>query len=215
VAESEPFPDLHAVTYDVNIYLDVAELLGPPFSWDKVRAFMAKNSGLTLPHHPDRRVDSVHAIAVAMSGMFVRPEPLEVWSSNHIADLVELKASQPRDGATAELRGLGWTATDARDLLIDFHDDLIFEMSGGGLVDLVGIDGRPPLSHEDACVFTTAAEAAADTIPPPHRYCVTRDERFRNATLPDRALVLFPHEFVAMVHKSRRAMSIRALRQAP
>jgi len=149
---------------------------------------------------------------VTTSGNFAGPEPLEVWSSNHIDQLLIFKAMQPREAPTSEERGLGWGREEAETLLHDFLYDLIFDRTGGGLVELDGVDGHPPLDHEDACVFTTALQAADDAAPPSIKYCVTRDRQFRRATkLNANVLILYPDEFVALVQRSRRALAMRRI----
>lgn len=215
-ASDSAYPDLHTVVFDVNVYLDVAALVGPPFTWEKFQDLSVQHGRCALPNHPDRRVDSLRAISVCLNGRFAGPEPLEVWTSEHINSLVELKATQPVDGPTPEEQGLGWSAADARDLLIDLVEDLVYDKTEGGAVQLIGIEGRPPLSHEDACVFTTAVGAAQETLPPSIKYCVTRDEQFRKAHgLNPNVTVLFPDEFVAMVRRSRTALAMRTMRTSP
>ncbi|GLY02378.1 hypothetical protein [Actinoplanes sp. NBRC 101535] len=108
-AHHEAEPDLHTVVFDLNILLDVADLLGPPFTWDKFRDAAARHSQAPVPNRADSRVDSLRAVALTTTGRFAGPELLEVWTSDHIADLLVLKARQPRDGAIAETRGLGWS----------------------------------------------------------------------------------------------------------
>jgi hypothetical protein len=73
-----------------------------------------------------------------------------VWTSDHIADLFVLKARQPRDGATAETRGLGWSPDDAVNLLHDFLYDLAYDMTNGGRIEIVNVDGHPPLTQEES-----------------------------------------------------------------
>ncbi|WP_213006092.1 hypothetical protein [Paractinoplanes toevensis] len=205
-------PNLHTVVFDVNVLLDVAELLGPPFTWDKFTDMAARHSATPTPHLADRRVDSLRAIALTQSGRFAGPEMLEVWTSKHIDDLLVRKATQPRDGGTPEASGLGWSREDAEDLLQDLLYDLVFDMTGGGLVNFDGVEGHPPLDHEDACVFTTALQAADESLPPSIKYCVTRDYAFRRAPhLSSNVLVLYPDEFVRLVQRSRQAVAMKQL----
>ncbi|WP_146246730.1 hypothetical protein [Actinoplanes xinjiangensis] len=212
-AHHEAEPDLHTVVFDLNILLDVADLLGPPFAWDKFRDAAARNSQAPVPNRADSRIDSLRAVALTTTGRFAGPELLEVWTSDHIADLLVLKARQPRDGATAESRGLGWSPEDAENLLHDFLYDLVYDMTNGGRIEIVNVDGHPPLDHEDACVFTTALQAADDAAPPSIKYCVTRDRGFRQATnLNPNVLVLYPHEFVTLVRRTRGALAAKKMR---
>ncbi|BCY13134.1 hypothetical protein [Actinoplanes sp. L3-i22] len=213
VQRSAAEPDLHTVVFDVNILLDVADLLGPPFAWEKFRDTAARESRSPVPHPTDRRVDSLRAVALTTSGRFAGPELLQVWTSDHIDRLVVAKATQPRHGATAETRGLGWSAEHADGLLHDFVYDLVFDMTGGGRIEILAVDGHPPLDHEDACVFTTALQAADDAAPPSIKYCVTRDRAFRRApNLHPDVLILHPDEFVMLVRRSRGALATRKMR---
>ncbi|GIF23849.1 hypothetical protein BJ973_004460 [Actinoplanes tereljensis] len=209
----EAEPDLHTVVFDVNILLDVAELLGPPFSWDKFRDTAARHSMKPVPNRADNRIDSLRAVALTTTGRLAGPEPLEVWTSDHIDKLLVHKATQPRGGATAETRGLGWSAADADGLLHDFLYDLVYDMTGGARIEIQAVDGHPPLDHEDACVFTTALAAADDAAPPSIKYCVTRDRAFRTAaSLNPNVLVLYPHEFITLVRRSRNALVVKRMR---
>jgi hypothetical protein len=209
---NQPEPDLHTVVFDVNILLDVAEIVGPPFTWDKFNDAAAKNSLKPVPNRADRRVDSLRAVAVTSTGRLVGSEMLEVWSSAHIDELLVRKATQPRNGLSPETRGIGWSSEDAQTLLHDFLYDLVFDMTGGGRVELDGVDGHPPLDHEDACIFTTALQAADDATPPSIKYCVTRDRCFRQATnLNSNVLILYPDEFVQLVQRSRGALAMKRM----
>lgn len=215
VPDSE-YADLHTVVFDVNVYLDVARLVGAPFSWEKFELAAAQFTGSPVPNVRDRRADSLRAISFCLEGRFAGKDRIQVWTSHHIDELVRLKACQPTDGPTPEESGLGWSEDDAYGLLEDLVHDVVFDKTEGGLATYVGVDGHPPLSHEDACVFTTAQAAAVDEAPPSIKYCVTRDRRFRNATgLDDRVLRLYPSEFVEMTLRSRRAVAMRAMRPAP
>jgi hypothetical protein len=120
----------------------------------------------------------------------------------------------PRDGATPETRGLGWSAEDAEELLHGFLYDLVFDMTNGGRIEILAVDGHPPLDHEDACLFTTALTAARDAAPPSIKYCVTRDRAFRQASdLTPNVLILYPHEFIGLVRRSRGALAAKKMRR--
>jgi hypothetical protein len=195
--------DCHAVVYDVNVYLDVAELLGSPFSWSKFNDAAALHQSTPL-RGPDRRVDSLRALALATTGRFAGPQPLQVWTSDHIDGLVATKACQPLIAEHPDDRGLGWTRAQAEDLVEDLVWDLVFGMSGGGSLDVTTSYGSPPLSHEDGLVYRTAERCGLEkTI----RYCVTNDKQFRQAELPGSIDVLYPHEWILLVRRSRFAAS--------
>ncbi|MEV6348451.1 hypothetical protein [Actinoplanes sp. NPDC051851] len=201
------------MVFDVNVLLDVADLVGPPFTWEKFRDAATRCGAAPVPCQADRRFDSLRAVALTTSGRFAGPELVEVWTSDHIDGLLVRKARQPRDGETAETRGLGWSAEHAEDLLHDFLYDLVYDVTGGARMEILAVDGHPPLDHEDACVFTTALQAARDVAPPSIKYCVTRDRGFRQATgLSGNVLVLYPDEFIALVRRSRNALAMRRMR---
>ncbi|MFI5930902.1 hypothetical protein [Actinoplanes sp. NPDC051494] len=197
----------------MNILLDVADLLGPPFTWAKFNESAVRNNAAPVPNQRDRRVDSLRAVAVTTTGRFAGPDLLQVWSSDHIDQLLVRKAHQPRNGGVPESCGLGWSLDDAEALLVDLLDELVYEKTGGGRVEIVGVSGNPPLDHEDARVFTTALAAAGDAAPPSIKYCVTRDRRFRSASgLSDNVLVRYPDEFLDLVRRSRAALAVGKMR---
>ena len=64
VPERNAAPDERVlVVLDVNIYLDMARLLGDPFSWDAFDAALAVHATEPNPHPADARIDSLRAIA--------------------------------------------------------------------------------------------------------------------------------------------------------
>lgn len=194
----------NAVVFDVNVYLDVAELLGPPFTWEKFATAAARYRGLPL-NGQDRRIDSLRAIAVATSGKFTTHVPLQVWTSDHIDDLVALKAGQPKDGGCPEDCGLGWSPDDAAALVDDLVWDLVYDKSGGGACRNVEIPyGSPPLSHEDGIVYRTAEQCGDEAI----KYCVTNDRTFRTADLPGDITVLYAYEWVDLIRRSRARIAM-------
>lgn len=86
----------HAVVFDCNVYLDVARLIGPPFSWEKFSATTAKIARDGVPHPRDASFDSLRAVALSTSGRFAAGEVLEVWTNDHIERLVDLIAQSRR-----------------------------------------------------------------------------------------------------------------------
>ena len=202
-------PDTHVVVFDINIYLDVAALLGPPFTWAKFHDAATKHSDDPLPHRDDPRIDSLRALALCLSKRYAGHEPLEVWTSAHIDRLVVRKAGQPDDRSLPdEDRGLGWTATEAEDLQDDLIAGLVYDLTSGGTVGEVGIaEGSPPLSNEDGRVLRTAVEVDTDHAV---RYCITQDRKFRRCgpQLLVNVQVLNAHEWVELVRKSRRMFAM-------
>ncbi len=205
----------HVVVFDCNVYLDVACLLGSPFSWEKFDAAAARVVKETVPHPCDRAVDSLRAIAACTSGRFAGDETVEVWTNAHIDAIVRYKAAKssiadPRTG----LRGLGWSRGCAQALV----DDLIFgtahRSSGGTLGDHYP-DGNPPLDHEDGMVYGACRRLASED-PLAHVYCVTNDKGFliayREERLNDHSRVLTPSMFVGLIRAARVQYSMRQMK---
>jgi hypothetical protein len=204
--------DVHLVVFDANVYLDVARLVGEPFSWTRFNEIAAQLSTVNVPHPTDRANDSLRAIATTMSGRFVGVEPLQVWTSDHIDNLVGRKASQQTSAQIDEDRGLGWSEENAESLVYDLVGDLVFLLSKGESVGEVQIAyASPPLSHEDGCVYRTVEAAGSGSIFY-RRYCVTRDKDFRTARLPGDITVLYPWEWVEFVRKAKNIYAASAMR---
>lgn len=210
-------PQRHIIVHDCNVYLDVASIVGPPFTWAKFDAAAARLAGDPLPH-PDRANDSLRAIAVCTSGRFAGNETLEVWTNAHIDTVVYNKAcaSTTPDPETG-YRGLGWSDEDARSLV----DELIHGLaarSNGGLLGSTFPDGNPPLDHEDGMVFGACRELASED-PLANVYCVTRDRGFIRAfeegSLSTHSRVVSPTLIVQAVRTARTAYSTRAMRPNP
>jgi hypothetical protein len=193
--------ELHLAVFDCNIYLDVARILGAPFSWARFNAEAAKSTQLGVPAD-DRRVDALRAVAVSMSGRFAGPHLLEVWTSNHIDDLVWRKAVQD----------LGWSTEDASGLVEDLVREVVYDRSGGGSVGDVQIAwGCPPLDHEDGCVYATSRDAGEAGVASSVRYCITNDRGFREQAPFSNVVTLYAWEWVELVRASRRRLAMRNL----
>jgi hypothetical protein len=216
--DSNPSVNLtnHIVVFDVNVYLDVATLLGSPFSWEKLQRAAAQLAGAGAPvPHRDPRCDSLRAISVCSSGRLAGfSHPLQVWTSPHIDALVRHKAVQADDEAAyPEDRGLGWEARAAQGLV----DDLIWgivERTGGDTVGMHYPFGNPPLDHEDGMVYGACKEAAGGDVLC-ERYCVTNDQEFISADLPGYARVMSPATFVRLVRSARFRLSTAAMKPVP
>lgn len=204
----------HFVVFDVNVYLDVARLLGPPFTWEKFSARSAAVAADPCPH-PDPACDSLRAIAVCMSGRFAGSEQVEVWTNAHIDKIVQGKA---RESVTPDpetgFKGLGWSLADAQNLVADLVYGLIEISDGGTLGGDHYPDGNPPLDHEDGMVYG-ACRFLADQDPLGRVYCVTRDRGFlaayKEGQLDEHSVVLPPAAFVALVRAARTRLSIQAM----
>ena len=192
------------VVFDVNVYLDVAELLGPPFSWASLQHKMAQVAGYVVPWVEDERVDSLKAIAYSSRGHVIPGEPLEVWSSDHVDDMVFWKATQAPNPSDPDDGGLGWSDADATTLLEHLVRDLVYDKTNGGGIPVTKPHGWTAVSHEDGQVFETAYRAGDFEASP--RICVTRDNDFREANpyLSARVDVMYPWEFVQYLQKASR-----------
>jgi hypothetical protein len=193
------------VVFDVNIYVDLAELIAQPFEWEKLEAAAAGHWGDTLPHNDNARYDSLRAVLMSKSGDVGTGETLEVWTSKHIDDLVISKVNE----RAIDTAGDAWTRANA----VDFHDQLVntlvFDMTRGGSAGRVPDPlNNPPLDWEDGCVMRTAVSAG--DVPESPRYCVTRDEPFREACrkgqLEPSVQVLYPHEWIISLRNARNPL---------
>lgn len=190
------------VVLDVNVFIDVAELLGAPFTWEKFEAKAAEVKSLPVPYVADERIDCLRAISYCRQAEVIPGEPLEVWTSKHIDDLVAHKAEQPTTANRPEDRGLGWSRADALELTERLVRDLVEETYGDTVKEIQGHIWTRPLSHEDGCVYKTAYQAGDDELSP--RICVTRDGPFRQANLGPRVTLYHPDEFILYLRDARK-----------
>lgn len=214
MVRGEDDPRRHIVVFDCNIYLDVACLLGPPFSWGKFDAAAARVAKTRVPHPVDRAYDALRAIAACASGRFAGDETVEVWTNSHINKIVRSKAVQSTEPGPDGYRGLGWDQAEAQSLVTDLIYG-VAERSNGGVLDGHYPDGNPPLDYEDGMVYGACRHLAA-TDPLARVYCVTRDKGFLKAhkdeRLSDHSKVLTPSAFVALIRMARAQYSIRRMR---
>lgn len=201
--------DRHLVVFDVNVYLDVAELVGEPFSWDRFEQLAQHHASDRLPHPTNRQIDALRAVAVSRSGRFIGGQPLEVWTSSHINGLVVGKAEER----------LSWDPASCESLLQDLVYDLVYELSGGGSMGRVEkTEGSPPLDNEDGRVFATAYTAPSDPEGDfCYRYCVTSDREFRTAAgqVSGEVRLLYPFEWVELTRDVRRKAGMDRMRPRP
>lgn len=201
----------HVVVFDVNVYLDVANLLGPPFTWDKLSKAAASVAREPVPHRNDLAYDSLRAIAACTSGRFAGSESLEVWTNAHIDKMVRSKARQPAspDPRTGH-RGLGWGGDEANGLVTELIEGLTARSLGGTLGDTYP-DGNPPLDHEDGMVYGACKWLAGDD-PLCMVYCVTRDRGFisahSNGSLTKHSYVLTPTRFLLLLRSARTQYAV-------
>ena len=198
------------VVLDVNIVLDVADLVGEPFSWERFDAVLAEHVDTTVPTPTDARIDSLKAIACLRQGRLPDGTPVEIWTSNHIDLLVAFKATQARDAPDPRDRGLGWSAAGAQRLIDDLIGDLVYPSGGDSVGDVAISYGTPPLDHEDGCVYATVNNAGHDGLYY-DRFCLTRDKGFRAASLPGLIDVLHPSEWVVRHQAISRAIAFKRM----
>lgn len=205
----------HVVVFDVNVYLDVARLVGAPFTWEKFSGIAASTAREPVPHQSDLAFDSLRAIASSVSGRFAGSETLEVFTNSHIDKTVRYKALQSSTPDTAGYGGLGWTENDATALVADLIYGLTKRSLGGTLGETFP-DGNPPLDHEDGMVFGACRRLAGDD-PLCTVYCVTRDKGFINAGksggLSDHTRVLHPSTFLGLVRGARARYGTSRMRR--
>lgn len=188
--------------FDVNVYLDVAELTGEPFS--RGACARAEAAGYPRTGQERRRLLSLQAIEHSRSGAFAGAAPLQVWTSRHIDGLVARKASQPADESLpSEDRGLGWTQDHADDLVDDLVWELVYDATGGGRAPDRGAEQAGQVGDEDGRVLSAAKHADPDDQPV-RRYCVTNDQPFRErAGGRSDVVVLHPIEWLMLLREAR------------
>lgn len=205
----------HIVIFDVNVYLDVARLLGPPFTWDKFNEATARVARAAVPHPSDVAQDSLRAVAACTSGLLAGAETLEVFTNSHIDKLVRGKACEsvvpdPETG----YHGLDWAQKDADTLITDLVYGLLERSHGETLGDTFP-DGNPPLDHEDGMVFG-ACRLLAGNDPLSTVYCVTRDRKFREQSeagrISNHTKVLHPTTFLQFVRAARFRQAVPRMR---
>jgi hypothetical protein len=210
-------PTRHVVVLDVNIYLEVGALLGPPFSWEKFDERVAQ-SGPLRKSGERQELDSLRLVAACTSGKFAGDDPLEVFTNSHIDRLVRRKAMDPAVPvavAGSRRRGLGWSADNAQSLVDDLVYGLVEMSNGGTLGDTPATDGRPILDHDDGMVYG-ACRFLAGQDPLCNVYCITRDNQFleayRSGELSRHSRVLTPAAMTELIRKARLKVSLRSMR---
>ncbi len=217
MALGEEDPQRHVVVFDVNICLDAAHAIGPPFTWANFDSVVAKEAKAPVPHPTDKALDSLRSLAVCRSGRFAGPETLEVWTNAHIDSTVRAKAMQSQvPDSQSGYRGLGWDEEHAQSLVDVLIGGLTSESAGGTLGDTIP-DGNPPLDHEDGMVYGACRWLAGDD-PLCNVYCVTRDRGFlqahTNGELRNHTRLLTPSAFVALVRLARASYSAKRIHGA-
>lgn len=177
------------VVFDINVYLDVARLMGPSFTWDKFIDRVTKCASDEVPHPKDAKFDSMRALALSRRGTYNNHVKLEVWSGEHIADTSFYILTLPRSkGGSFE-----WSEEQAEDFIENLMDEIRCANGGGYL------EGKPTLSgapdHEDGCVYATAMRGGHARYEYQGRFCITRDGDFRRSNL-DGVEMMYPYEWI-------------------
>ena len=168
-----------------------------------------------VPHPNDGAYDSLRAVATCLSGTFAGSATVQVFTNDHIEDMIHSKAQHPLNPPPGtDIKGLGWSYEDATALLEDFVWE-IGNRSSGGCIPSNMPDGNPPLDHEDGMVYGACKYLAGDD-PLATVYCVTRDGPFREAAragkLSGHAKVVHPATFVGLVRSARARLAVRRMR---
>lgn len=191
----------------------MAELLGHPFAWTDFTAHAARIARKGVPSE-NQFDDSLRALAVCQTGKFAGNQPLEVWTSDHIDNIVRQKATHPLEpDSRTGYAGLGWGPEFADSLVDDLVGGLV-SSSHGDSIGYVYPDSEPPLDHEDGLVYG-ACRALVNHDPLAHVYCVTNDRGFltdyREGRLSGHAIVLTPVSFLQLVRKARAMHAQRSI----
>lgn len=199
------------VVFDVNIYLDVARLLGSPFTWDAFDAAIAVHATEPNPHPTDARIDSLRSIASVRSGRSPSGLRREVWTSDHINLTAAYKLNQSASAPDIRDRGLGWSPDAAQAFVDDLIWGIVDQTDGESVGEIVSAYGSPPLDHEDGRVFATARDAGFIDVDHYERYVITRDRDFAAATLPGFSIVQHPADWVDSHRGEERAVAFKRL----
>jgi hypothetical protein len=189
-------PGPHRVLFDVNVYLDLAELFGMPVIAieSAVSYALLKNRNEDHPCYPAglRPVDSLRAVALA-AGIGVSQEYVptsaglswEICLSNHIVATTLYKLTDP----TAQFK---WPLQDAE----EFRDGVVLALhkrtrkSVGRYAKVTVPVGVPPLEDdEDGLVMASALATGAGLL-------VTCDGPFVNQNDQLGASIEFPDNFI-------------------
>jgi len=213
VAETPAAPDERVlVVFDVNIYLDLARLLGDPFSWDAFEAALAIHATEPNPPPTDARIDSLRAIASLRSGQSPSGVRREVWTSDHINGTAAYKLHQSPQAADPRDRGLGWSVNSAQAFLDELVWGIVDQTDGDSVGEILDTFGSPPLDREDGRVLATARDAGFIEVDRYYRYVVTRDRGFASAEhLPGDAILLHPADWIDLDRGEQRAVAFKRL----
>lgn len=197
--------------FDVNVYLDLAELFGGPVTdLPATVAYALQRHGdrdnYPHPAFPDghRTVDSLRAVALA-ARLGVSPAhrwtltaaqtPWEICLSDHLLTTIDYKL---RTG-----KGFGWSASDAQAFLRSVVVPLTTR-TAGTIVRVTAPVHTPPLDHEDGRVLGGAIDASAQLL-------VTCDSTFVDESGTNGVAIEFPNQFIDRNLQYRRPLDPRSV----
>lgn len=207
----EASPKYHAVevddshriaVFDINVWLEVAKLLGPGAGANRRRQIEETISRKPFPNSKDSGVDSFRAWQYGASGVFAGPLRLRVLISDEMLRVLFTKLVQSMTDHRKDYRGLGWNTDEADDFLRDAVLSFAKAPDGSTFMEPLGPELCPPLDREDGMVLAAVRAAGA-------HYLVTNDRTFAYALEGRKeyshTLTVFrPHSFVRHVAIYRR-----------
>ncbi len=193
-----PLPPVIAV-FDMNIYLNVARLVGEPYSRNKLH-----NRLITPIVNPNERlkqiIDSAKLVAVVNSGVFAGNQPLEVWTSDWI-----VKGSINVANRSVGANGLGWNLPNAQALGTELIFGTVVSPSRGSQLPTDKKVKFDDLSPDDSQVLNTALQARA-LNPGSDVICVTNDGPFRNTAWNEDVIMMTSNELLTLITTARKAL---------
>jgi predicted nucleic acid-binding protein len=193
--------EARGVVLDVNVWLDVAEMIGPGATPEHRRLVEDRLADPGIREKYGRLGDSFDVWRIAASGRFAGHLPLRTIVSTSLLEVLDRKLRQPSRALDSRDQGFDWQSEDVEDFLADAVLSVAEPLSAD-------VDARmapvlnPPLDHEDGMILATALAGEA-------RYLVTRDGQFRAEVSrsdysPTRLEVMSPREFKRRVLRWRR-----------
>lgn len=187
------------VVFDVNIYLDVARWVGPPYSNQKLQIKLLQHR--QDPSTPvEVKIQSAKLASLCSSGVFAGNQKLQVWTSDWINNVAVRVAMRSRGE-----KGLGWSETNAELIRTDLIHGTVVGPSNGFLLNSDKTAKFEDLDWDDAQVLTTALQARV-LSPSSTTICVTNDKAFRNTNSCGDVTMLTSPEFLSLITAARQAL---------
>lgn len=181
------------IMLDVNVWLDLARLLGNSLTTQTIRQVLAdpEHDKPTVPRR--REIDSLRLWSMLWSGKYAGSIPVVLCTGRHIVSEV-----------VANLRRWGWTAVETE----DFLQKMVLSLPSVYLSDRGDRIHEATLGPEDAVVGEVGVELGVHVV-------ACRDHRFNNMV---RALDVgdiryaYPTEIVTAIAETRRVLDCPARR---